>query len=444
MIYPERESKSLEFKSRLPNFNELIKTCVAFANGVGGELIVGIEDGTCKVIGIDETTRERVYEDFPNSLYDSTQPNLVPQIYEKSMGEQSVIVIKIVPINKKPCFVKTAGIPKGVYCRVGPHTKRATPDHIDELMKESRHLYHDNEGISVNEEILDKALLHEFYLGQKITNKRLLNDKILIHSPGNEEQLIPTVAGTLFFSHNPQYYIPEAQVICTRFSGTEGRDIIQSNEITGSLLEQAENSFRLIQSWLKKNYKLSGVKLTAKMIIPEEALREAINNALLHRKYTIPGSIKIAVYENRIEIFSPGQFPGLVDINNLGDGTTYLRNPTLVRLARHFGLIEKLGSGIRLIFSSCAKAGISKPTYYENGDFVKIVFHFEAAINKEESHAELILSLFRFKSEISILDITTQLKISRNTATRYLNQLIQKKAVIRTGKGPSVRYLLLV
>ncbi len=442
MIYPERESKSLEFKSQLPHFKEIIKTCVAFANGVGGELVVGVEDGTCEVLGIDDATRERLYEDFPNALYDSTQPSLVPQIYERSVGDLSVIIIKIAPVNKKPCFVRSSGIPNGVYCRVGPHTRKATDSHIDELMKEARHLYHDNEGINAMDDILDKSLLREFYSGQKISSKRLLNDKIVVHSPGNEEALIPTIAGALFFSHHPQDYIPEAHIICTRFAGTEGREIIQSSEITGSLLEQANDSLRFVRNWLKKDYKLSGAQLSEKTVIPEEALREAINNALLHRKYTIPGAIKIAIYDNRIEIFSPGQFPGLVDINNLGDGTTFLRNPTLVRLARHIGLIEKLGSGIRLIFSSCAKAGIVKPTYSENGDFVKVTFHFEAAINKEDSQNELILNLFKFKSEISINDITTQLNISRNTATRHLNHLIEKKLIIRTGKGPAVRYLL--
>ncbi len=442
MIYPERESKSIEFKSHLPAFKELIKTCVAFANGVGGELIIGIEDGTRQVIGIDEAMRERIYEDFPNSLYDSTQPSLIPQIYEKAMNEKSVIVIKIAPSNKKPCFVKSSGIPSGVYCRVGPHTRKATDDHIDELMKEARHLYYDNDFIKASKDILDKELLNEFYSDQKIIAKRLLSDKILTHTPGNEEVLIPTVAGTLFFSHYPHDYIPEAQIICTRFMGTEGRDIIHTEEIRGTLLEQAKRSIQLVKSWLKKDYRLSGAQLSAKMIIPEEALREAVNNALLHRKYTIPGATKIAVYENRIEVFSPGDFPGLVDINNLGDGTTFLRNPTLVRLARHFGLIEKLGSGIRLIFSSCAKAGVKKPVYSEEGDFVKIIFYFEASSDKKESPSDLILNVFRFKSEISIHDITKQLQISRNTATRYLNQLIERKIVIRFGKGPSVRYCL--
>ncbi len=79
-------------------------------------------------------------------------------------------------------------------------------------------------------------------------------------------------------------------------------------------------------------------------MIPQIAIREAIINALVHRKYSIPGAIKIALYDDRLEIFSPGNFPGLVDVNNLGDGTTYLRNPHLVMLARKMKLVEKLGS----------------------------------------------------------------------------------------------------
>jgi len=89
MIYPERDSKSLEFKSKMVSLNMLIKTCVAFANGIGGEIIIGVEDRTRQIVGIDEVMREQIYEKFPNSLYDSTQPSLFPQIYEKKMGAQS-------------------------------------------------------------------------------------------------------------------------------------------------------------------------------------------------------------------------------------------------------------------------------------------------------------------------------------------------------------------
>ena len=90
---------------------------------------------------------------------------------------------------------------------------------------------------------------------------------------------------------------------------------------------QATKALEVLTVWLATHYELSGVKLTEQLPIPKVALREAIINAVLHRKYSIPGAIKIAIYDNRIELFSPGDFPGLVDLNSLGDGTTYLRNP---------------------------------------------------------------------------------------------------------------------
>ncbi len=92
-------------------------------------------------------------------------------------------------------------------------------------------------------------------------------------------------------------------------------------------------------------------------------MREAVMNALIHRKYTIPGATKIALYADRLEIFSPGGFPGLVSVSNLGDGTTYLRNHVVANIARKMKLVEKIGSGIRLIFDSCRDAGLKRPRY---------------------------------------------------------------------------------
>ena len=87
-IYPDRESKILEFKSKLPDFNKLIKTCIAFANGIGGQILIGIEDGTRKLLGIEDKDRDRLYDEFPNSLYDSVSPTLIPQVYEKRIESE--------------------------------------------------------------------------------------------------------------------------------------------------------------------------------------------------------------------------------------------------------------------------------------------------------------------------------------------------------------------
>lgn len=148
----------------------------------------------------------------------------------------------------------------------------------------------------------------------------------------------------IFFSKSPELVIPEAIVICTQFKGTKGRNIIRSQEITGPIPQLVEKSLNLVISWLETNLEISkSGQLQGTTPVPDIALREAIINAVIHRKYFIQGATKIAIYENRIEIFSPGEFPGLVSIDNLGDGTTFLRNPALAKLARKSKLVEKLG-----------------------------------------------------------------------------------------------------
>ena len=129
-IYPERESKVLEFKVQLPHLTHLVKTCVAFANGVGGKIIIGVADDTREIIGVDDAIRNRVYDEFPNSLYDSTHPSLLAEIYEKSYDDVSVIIIDIPSSMQKPVFVKNEGLPKGVYLRAGTSTRRANEEYI--------------------------------------------------------------------------------------------------------------------------------------------------------------------------------------------------------------------------------------------------------------------------------------------------------------------------
>jgi ATP-dependent DNA helicase RecG len=438
VIYPERESRHLEFKSVLPVFSQLIKTCVAFANGVGGKIIVGVEDSTRKIIGINDEIRNKLYDEFPNSLYDSTSPGLIPEIYEKNYGSENVIIIEIPNVLKKPVFIKKEGIPKGVYLRAGSSTRRANEEHIEELVRESKRIAYDEEAVTAPIEILSDERLENLY--PKYTPSQLLSEKIIVHSAIIKKQYFPTIAGTLWFCEKPDVYVEEAHVRCTRFEGISGRDIIQSEEIRGCLKDQIENTVNLISSWLKRNYTLKEAQLKGKMIIPETALREAIVNAIVHRKYTIIGSIKIALYDNRLEIFSPGNFPGLVDINNLGDGTTYLRNPSIARIARRMEYMEKLGTGINLMRESCASVGLREPEFIEGADSVKVIFHFIPVLSSSSTDEENLLKLFSMREEVSLTDAMQYLGSARNTATRKLKKLLENGKIIRIGKGPSIRY----
>ncbi len=439
IIFPERESRTLEFKAELLNFEKLVKTCIALANGAGGQIIIGVEDQTRRIIGITDKDRDRLYDEFPNSLYDSVSPTLLAQIYEKRIGEQSVLIIQIPPNLKKPYFMKTEGFPKGVYVRVGTSTRRASQDYVEDLVREGNRLNFDEEIVLQDMDILSQELIKQFY-GKSVSIKKMLSDRVIILSSVDQEIYHPTVMGVLFFTENPHLYLSEASVICTCFQGDKGRDIIQTQEMTGPINKLAEDSLKLVVSWISRDYKLHGAHLKGEALIPEEALREAIINALIHRKYSVPGAVKISIYEHHLDVFSPGCFPGLVDLGNLGDGTTFLRNPHITRMAHRMGLVEKMGSGIRLIFDSCMEAHVKQPVYQEGSDAVKITFYFEPIFQEKQSEEEVIFSLIKVRGKLSIQDVMASLGISRNTATRKLNKFIKEKRIIREGSGPSVRY----
>ncbi len=442
-IYPERESKQLELKSQVPKLSKLNETCVAFANGAGGMIVIGVDDKTRNIIGIDDDARNRIYDEFPNSLYDSTSPNILATIYEKNFGSKAVIVIKIPPSNKKPCFVKSRGIPEGVFIRVGSNTRKADEYILEELYRENKRINFDDELIQADSSILSLANIKSYYK-RNVGTERLLIDKFVGHSSFNSSEYKPTVAGALIFCDHPDEYVTEAVILCTRFAGTKGRNIIQTERITGNLEKQVEVSFALLKSWLLRDYKLSGTKLTAKTIIPELALREAIINAVVHRKYSIPGAIKIALYDDHLEIFNPGSLPSLISISNLGDGTTFFRNPTIIKAFRKLGLIETLGSGVRLIFDSCKNENLKAPEYYEEGDCVKLCFSFQKERNEQISDEEAILEFLENEEDVTLIEIAAYLGISRNTVSRKLEKLIKQGKVLRLGQTRASKVRLIM
>jgi predicted HTH transcriptional regulator len=411
---------------------------VAFANGAGGTVIIGVNGKTREIIGIDDSIRNKIYDEFPNSLYDSSSPSIFANIYEKNFGDKSVIIIEIPPSNKKPCFIKSKGIPKGVFVRVGSSTRRANEHVLEELYRDSKRISYDEELVEADLSILASKNIKAFYK-KNIDEERLQRDKFISQTAPGRTTYKPTVAGTLIFCEDPSEYVTEAVILCSRFRGSEGRNIIQTERITGTLEEQVNISFELVKSWLQRDYKLEGIRLKAKTIIPEAALREAIINAVVHRKYSILGAIKITLYYDHLEIFSPGCFPGLININNLGDGSTFFRNPNIAKAFRKLGLIETLGSGVRLIFDSCKKAKLAMPKYHEEGDFVKLCFSFDKERDENLQDEEAILEFLNDKEEANINELAQYLRISRNTVSKKVGNLIKLGKVIRLGHTRSTR-----
>ena len=89
IIYPKKESKLIEFKEKLTNWNKIIKTCVAFANGAWGDIVIGVQDRTRIIVDISEKEEEEFYESIPNKIFDMISPSVIPDLFEKNFGEKN-------------------------------------------------------------------------------------------------------------------------------------------------------------------------------------------------------------------------------------------------------------------------------------------------------------------------------------------------------------------
>lgn len=438
MKYLFKESKSLELKEKTPDFQKLIKTCIAFANGAGGKIVIGVEDSTLSIVGVEPKEIERLLESFPQAVYQATSPPIFVEITPQDIGGKTVLNISV-PRGMRSIFcLKAEGKPKGIYIRVGRTTTRASSETYEELLLLSSFTHYDERIMDVPREILSQDAMASIY-GEKITNKLLVAEKILGRSQARGS-LHPSIAAILMFSDNPEKYIPEALIKVTQFRGTSGRDIISTRDVKGPIPKAVEEAIALCLEWTEVNLKLIGLRLQGEYRVPALALREAIINAVIHRKYSIPGAVKVAIYQDRMEIFSPGDIPSPLTIENLGDGSTSLRNPLIAKMAHKWRLIEKLGTGVRLIYEECQKHHLKRPEFSEDGDFVKVIFSFKKEPTLDKTPYDLAQDLLRDKGMIKSSDLVA-MGIPRRTASALLRRLVDDGLAKKIGDLKGAKYL---
>ncbi len=195
--------------------------------------------------------------------------------------------------------------------------------------------------------------------------------------------------------------------------------------------------------------------------IPEEVFREAILNAIIHRDYSISGSdIKVAVYNSRIDIISPGGLPKSITIEEIYAGRSEIRNKIIARIFREAGIIEQWGSGIPRIREICQQEGLKAPELSEDGLFVKLtVFRKikEHIMNENrtgntsnipkaseiENEKEQIYNLVKGNGSYTVKEISSILEISAASAQRWLDVLQKEKKIKRIGAKKSGKWITL-
>lgn len=445
MKYPNEESITLEFKSELPKNDQIVKTIIGFCNQHGGKLILGVEDnGT--ILGLKEENIIMLMEQLEHTIYKATAPPIIPRIFSQRIGNKMLLIIEVSEGMNKPYYRYSEGLNKGTYIRIGKNTIRASAELIEELKWQSRGLSFENLPVyHSTEDELDHKKISAFLENRRQNIKVkpsanfLLSYKLLVEE---HSRTYPTVGGILLFGKRVQYHFPDAMILCSHFKGTSGRNAIAAVDCTGTLFEQFEQAYQFLVSRLEYAFEIKGTKRKEKLEIPQIALREILLNAIVHRNYHIRGPSKIAIYDDRIEIFSPGNFP--TPFPNLRLGLTDARNANICRIFREVGLIEKLGSGFIAVFDSYENWNLPEPKIMNGDGFVKCILPRAGyrAIQQFDQ-TQKILSLFESSDELSVSDVMDTLKMPRSTASRKLRELVQKQKLKRIGQGKIARYIRL-
>lgn len=373
------EGKALELKEEMPANQNIARTAVAFSNMGGGKIVIGVEDKTGKIIGVNDNDILNLPDKISNVIYDSCYPAIVPEIYVAKAENKNVLVVEIFPGNLKPYFIKSTGRERGTFVRVGAVNKPADAEMIHELERQKLNISFDEQmknGCTEKDIDFQKLKMNfKTLTGRSLKSGDMLTLKLIKEIKGKS---VPTYGGLMLAGKKE--FFEQAKIKCARFKGNDVKIFIDQKEFSGPLYEQVENAMNFARTHIALSGKLNGIQRIDRYEVPLEAIREAIVNAVVHRDYSISGAdIKFAVFDDRIEITSPGQLPCSLEISDLESGRSEVRNKVIARFFREIKFIEQWGTGIIKMMDFCREAGLKQPEIKENGLFLKVIFYKASA-----------------------------------------------------------------
>ena len=364
-LLSQPEDKTLEFKRSLTSPKNFLKTPVAFANTAGGKVLIGVEDGARKPVGVEHPLDEE--ERICNLIADSISPRLVPDVKMATVGGKTLLVVQVHLSGSRPHFINSEGADQGVYVRLGSTNRKADRELIAELRRSAEGVAFDEmPSMDASVDDLDLSSLEALSTAPKARREsELLTLRILRREQG---KLVPTRGGVLLFSKNRTQHFPDAWVQCGRFVGRDKGRIFDHTELHGPLPESVDNILLFLKKHAMRGADLTGVRRRDVWSIPLGILREVVINALVHADYSQRGGpTRVAFFDDRIEVENPGiLLPGMT-VQDMKDGVSKIRNPVIARVFRELKLIEQWGSGVRRIFQEAADLGLKQPEIIEIG-----------------------------------------------------------------------------
>lgn len=413
-----RENKTLEFKEAVSN--SFLKTVSAYSNFGTGVIQFGIKDDG-SVSGIHDVFKASL--DIENKINDSISPKPDFTIH---IDEQSkTIMVTVFEGSAKPYMYKGKA-----YRRSDTSTVAVDSIELRRLALEGQNLTYDELPVKETDLTFNKLasyIEHVMKLSPLTTD--ILRTLQLIDIDGAY-----TVAGALLADKNKFFGIDIAKF-------GESIDIISDREMLSglSILEQYDRAVEKFKQYYQYDI-IDGIQRRTVSLIPENAFREAVANALIHRQWDEQITTRIAMHPDKIIIYSPGGLPrGMTEDVFRSGYFSKLRNPIIANVFYRLQLIEMFGTGIHRIIESY-RGRVRQPSFIIQDNVIVLELPVESKNTVGGTNGAKIVKLLDAYETLTANEISNLSNISRATVSRILKQLVENKLVLVEGKARSTRY----
>ena len=374
-ILRRTEGKNLEFKRDLSSPAGFLRTVGAFANTTGGVILIGVEDRTRHIRGVSDPLdlEERVV----SLISDSIKPRLLPDVELLSYRNRQVVAVEVFPSPARPHYLAREGLQRGTYVRVGSSNRLADAALVAEMRRYATGESFDEGPLpALDSEAIDFRAASESFAPARTLARRDLQTLRLI-TP-HQGRLVPTVGGILLFGTDRLTHFPDAWIQAGRFAGVDKAAIADHLDIKTPLVQAVEDAVAFVQKHALRGVTIGQVRRDERWSVPIVAIREAIINAVAHADYSQRGApIRLAIFNNRIEVENPGLLPFGLTLDDLPHGISKLRNRTIGRVFHELGLVEQWGSGVQRMIATCREAGLAPPVWEEVGLRLRVTIYTE-------------------------------------------------------------------
>ena len=439
------ETTTIQFKEQFTGQKEIAKEMVAFANTLGGQIFFGIKDKTGELIGLSYDEIQTISRELGNAANEQVRPTIYINTEVVRADGKHFLVCAVAQGKNKP-YKNLNG---EIWIKQGADKRRITENsEILALFQDSGHYQAD--AIGVKDTTFDD--LDRYALNDYLKKVYALNLDILA---GNAEQLlknihvltqggIPTLAGYLFFGKHPEYYCPTFMVKAVSFFGNElaGTQYRDTKEIVGNMPQLYEKSMAFLKSNLHNiQEKGASFNTLGKLEIAEEVLEEVLQNALVHRDLLRSAPIRIFIFDNRVEIISPGALAGGLTEQDIRTGKTFQRNPFMATFATNALHYRGIGSGIVRILAEYPEIEIANDV---NGKEFKVIIlrkehlkstqeNGESTQENKKSTQETILHILMENPKTNRKELAEIIGLSEDGIKKQLAKLKKEGLIERIG-----------